>query len=173
MQKILMAKATALWLIDNTKLTFKQISDFCGIHVLQVETLANGEGNISSMDPVLLGQITKEEIIRCEMDPNASLVLIQRVNTHQKKRKSYVSLVNRKEIRNGVLWLVRCYPELKDTDIIKFLPTTKNTVQAIRSGTYWDMKNLVAKNPVLIGLCAQDSLDQLVQLAQERKKFLS
>ena len=168
MQKILMAKAIALWLIDNTKLTFRQISDFCGIHLLQVETLANGEGNISSMDPVMLGQITKEEILRCETDPSASLVMIQRSAAHQKKRKAYVSLVNRKEIRNGILWLVRCYPELKDTDITKFLPTTKSTVHTIRAGTYWDMKNLVAKNPVLMGLCAQDALDQLVILAQQR-----
>ncbi|GAJ45908.1 hypothetical protein HE1_00225 [Holospora elegans E1] len=168
MQKILMAKAVALWLIDNTKLTFQQISEFCRMHELQIEALANGEGNIASMDPVMLGDLTKEEIIRCEGDPSAVLMLNRKVGTCQKKRKAYVSLAKRKEIRNGVLWLARFYPDLKDTDIVKFLPTTKSTVHAIRSGMYWDIKSLTPKNPVLIGLCTQESLEQLIALSEER-----
>ena len=117
MQKILMAKATALWLIENTKLTFQQIASFCDMHVLQIETLANGEGGIVSIDPVILGQITQEEIYRCETDPSATLVMVNRVTASSKKKARYVSLANRKEIRNAILWIVRNYPEIKDVDI--------------------------------------------------------
>ncbi|WP_021828082.1 cell cycle transcriptional regulator TrcR [Holospora obtusa] len=168
-----MAKSVALWLIENTKLTFRQISDFCGMHELQIEALANGEGNVAAVDPVMLGQLEKEEILRCETDQNASLIVNSKNFLVRKKAKTYVSLAKRKEIRNGVLWIVRSCPDLKDADIIKFIPTTKNTVCSIRLGTYWDMKSLVAKNPVFIGLCTQEDLDQLVALNEKRKYFFS
>lgn len=163
-----MAKATALWLIENTKLTFQQIASFCDMHVLQIETLANGEGGIVSIDPVILGQITQEEIYRCETDPSATLVMVNRVTASSKKKARYVSLANRKEIRNAILWIVRNYPEIKDVDITKLLPTTKNTVNVIRSGTYWDVKNLVAKNPVLLGLCTEEALNQAIETIHKK-----
>ena len=171
MQKILMAKATALWLIENTKLTFQQIATFCGMHILQVETLANSDEHLIPVDPVLLGQLTKQEIQRCEGDAQATLVLTHRTEAPSKKKARYVSLANRKEIRNAVLWLVRNYPELRDVEITKLLPTTKPTVHSIRSGTYWDIKSLVPKNPILIGLCSEQALQDVLQSVQKKAQI--
>lgn len=167
MQKILMAKATALWLIENTKLTFQQIATFCDMHFLQIETLANSDEHIVPVDPVMLGQLTKQEIQRCEEDPESTLKLVQRTELAPKKKSRYVSLANRKEIRNAVLWLVRNHPELRDVEVTKLLPTTKTTVHSIRSGTYWDIKSLVAKNPVLIGFCTEEALKTVLQSVQK------
>ena len=168
MQKILMAKATALWLIENTKLTFQQIATFCDMHFLQIETLANGGEYIVPVDPVLLRQLTKQEIQRCEENPESTLQLVQRTELTPRKKSRYVSLANRKEIRNAVLWLVKNYPELRDIEVTKLLPTTKPTIHSIRSGTYWDIRSLVAKNPVLIGLCTEEALKDVLQSVQKK-----
>lgn len=157
-----MPKATALWLIENTTLTFQQIADFCELHILQVEALANETASIQPLDPIISGQLTKLEIQRCEVNPQAVLNLCTVERKEFRKQKAYVPLAKRKEIPNAVLWIVKHHPQVSDVSISRLLATTKDTVKKIREGAYWDYKNLFPKDPVLLALCSQNALDTML-----------
>ena len=168
----LMPKATAVWLVDNTGLTFTQIAEFCGLHTLEVQGIADGEVamNIAGLDPVTGGQLTREEIARCEADPEARLQLRESNMPAPKKRKGprYTPVSKRQDRPDAIAWLVRYHPELKDSQISNLVGTTKPTINAIRDRTHWNIANLKPTDPVALGLCTQIELDEAVQKAAER-----
>lgn len=170
----LMPKATAVWLIDNTALTFKQIADFCGIHELEVQGIADGEvsSGFIGTDPVAAGQLTKEEIERCTKDPSARLRLLvskvyDEVNSKKKKKTKYIPIARRQDKPNAAYWLIKNVPGIKDSDIIKLIATTKNTVATIRDRSHWNIQNIVAKDPVFLGICSQADLDKIIENSKE------
>ena len=158
-----MPRATAIWLIDNTSLTFKQISDFCGLHILEVESLANNEleTNLMGFSPILSSQLTSEEIKRCEADPNAELQLkvIPELENDSKKQRKYTPKAKRNDKPNAILWLVKYYPEMSDNDICDLIGTTTRTVHSIRNKTYKNISSLVPRDPSSIGLCTAQDLE--------------
>lgn len=164
MENLLMPKATALWLIHHTKLTFAQIAQFCGFHELQVNALANDDkGTLQEMSPLVTGQLTEEEIKRCEADPTATLSLqTQGIETRKKKRR-YTPLSKRADIPHTVLWLIKNFPQLTDPQICSLLGTTKNTVKSIREGTRYNIKELSPRDPVLLGLCTAEEIQACLQ----------
>jgi uncharacterized protein len=160
----LMPKATAVWLVENTTLTFKQIADFCGVHLLEIQAIADGDvaSNIMGLDPISGGQLTKEEILRCEKDETASLQLTQRPDIPVKKKgKSYTSMVKRQDKKNAIAWLVIKYPQLSDAQIIKLAGTTKATITAIRT----NIKDMSPMDPRMLGLCSETALQQALKTA--------
>lgn len=162
----LMPKATAVWLIDNTALTFKQIAEFCGLHELEVEGIADGDvaGGIMGKDPIVGGQLSKEEIERCEKDEKESLKLSHSVADSMivKKKAKYTPMARRQDKPDAIYWFVRNYPDIEDKKIIKLIGTTKNTIGAIRDKSHWNMQNIRPRDPVLLGLCTQTELDKIV-----------
>ena len=164
-----MPKATAVWLIGNTSLTFDQIADFCGLHPLEVQGIADGDvaSGIIGEDPIINGQLTREEIKRCEQDPDAGLKLVDMSNALKlaKKRKEpkYIPVARRQDKPDGIMWLIKKYPDIEDSRIIKLLGTTKNTVSAIRSRTHWNIANIKPRDPVLLGLCSQVDLNKVIE----------
>ncbi|ATP12909.1 hypothetical protein BHOIPH791_09150 [Bartonella henselae] len=172
--QLLMPKATAVWLVDNTALTFDQIAEFCKLHVLEVKAIADGEAayGIKGLDPISSGQLTRSEIARVEADKNARLKISQsKVHIPEKKRKGarYIPLSRRQDRPNGILWLVTNHPELKDAQIARLIGTTKGTIEQIRNRTHWNSANLVALDPVGLGLCLQIDLDiELKRAAKNR-----
>lgn len=174
-RKPLMPKATAVWLVDNTALTFDQIADLCGLHPLEVKGIADGDvaQGIKGMDPVSSGQLTRDEIERGEKDPAHKLrmaeqkVVIPQAST-RKKRPRYTPVSRRHDRPNAVLWLLRQHPELKDSQIVRLVGTTKPTITQIRDRTHWNSPNLVPQDPVTLGLCKQIDLDAEVQKAAKR-----
>ncbi len=170
----LMPKATAVWLIKNTKLSFLQIAEFCHMHLLEIQALADGEkGNISEIDPIVSGQITKTDLARCEKDPSARLFLKANLGTkHITKKKSakkYIPLVSRQNKPDAVFWLIKQEQDLEDREVVKLIGTTKSTVLAIRNKTYWNYQNLKPRDPVLLNLCSQTDLNTVLQNAKKRK----
>jgi hypothetical protein len=164
----LLPKATAIWLIDNTSLTFGQIAEFCEIHPLEVQGIADGDGeNIMGVDPILANQITRKELDRCMADAKARLQLSDAAKSYsktQKKTKSkYTPIARRQDKPNAVLWIVKNHPELSDAQIVKLIGTTKNTIQSIRQKTHWNISNIKPQDPVLLGVCTQSNLDALVE----------
>ena len=169
-EKPLMPKATAVWLVDNTALTFDQIAEFCGVHPLEVSAIADDEAaqGIKGMDPVNHGQLTRDEIVRCEGNPKNKLKLsAPKVVVPPSKRKGprYTPLSKRQDRPNAILWLVRNHPELKDSQVGKLLGTTKGTIQQIRDRSHWNSSNLQPMDPVALGLCSQIDLDLAVSKA--------
>ena len=167
---LLMPKATAVWLVDNTALSFDQIAQFCTLHPLEVKAIADGESaqGIKGMDPVITGQLTREEIARGEADPNHRLKLSDpkvRVPEFKRKGPRYTPLSKRQDRPNAILWLVRNHPELKDAQISRLVGTTKSTIEQIRERRHWNSANLVPMDPVTLGLCSQIDLDLEVQRA--------
>ncbi|WP_295809271.1 DUF1013 domain-containing protein [uncultured Nitratireductor sp.] len=167
---LLMPKATAVWLVDNTALTFDQIAEFCKLHPLEVGAIADGDAaqGIKGMDPVMTGQLTREEIATGEGNPNHKLRLSEpKVRVPETKRKGprYTPLSKRQDRPNAILWLVRNHSELKDAQISRLVGTTKSTIEAIRERTHWNSANLVPMDPVTLGLCSQIDLDLEVQRA--------
>jgi uncharacterized protein len=167
---LLMPKATAVWLVDNTALSFDQIAQFCTLHPLEVKAIADGESaqGIKGMDPVITGQLTREEIARGEADHNHRLKLSDpKVRVPESKRKGprYTPLSKRQDRPNAILWLVRNHPELKDAQISRLVGTTKSTIEQIRERRHWNSTNLVPMDPVTLGLCSQIDLDLEVQRA--------
>ena len=163
----LMRKATAVWLVENTSLTFMQISIFCGLHELEVSGIADGEvaNGIRGMDPITSNQLTIEEIKRCELDPKAKLELIINPATiGEKKRRGprYTPLSKRQDKPAAIAWIVKFYPDLADSQIIKLVGTTKPTIKAVRERTHWNITNIVPTDPVLLGLCKQVELDSAI-----------
>ena len=171
----LMPKATAVWLIENTALTFEQIAEFCDLHILEVSGIADGAvaRGIIGISPVHTNQLTKEEIQRCERDPSARLELSQVIaetiiNEHEKKKGRYTPIVRRQDKPDAVLWLIKNCPEMSDTQISKLIGTTKITIEAVREKIHWNFNNLRAKDPVLLGLCTQTELNITYELAKAK-----
>ena len=164
----LMRKATAVWLVENTSLTFLQIANFCGLHELEVSGIADGEvaSGIRGMDPITSNQLTKKEIKRCELDPNLKLELIVNPATiGETKRRGprYTPLSKRQDKPAAIAWLVKFYTDLPDSQIIKLVGTTKPTIKAIRERSHWNITNIVPTDPVLLGLCKQVELDTAIE----------
>ncbi|UNE53989.1 DUF1013 domain-containing protein [Bartonella machadoae] len=171
--QLLMPKATAVWLVDNTALSFDQIAEFCKLHVLEVKAIADGEAaHVKGLNPINSGQLTRSEIARVEADQNARLKISEsRVHIPEKKRKTarYIPLSRRQDRPNGILWLVMNHPELKDAQISRLIGTTKATIEQIRLRTHWNSANLVPLDPVGLGLCSQIDLDfELKRAAKNR-----
>ncbi len=171
----LMPKATAVWLIDNTTLTFRQIADFTGLHLLEVNGIADGEVGvgIKGLDPVSAHQLTREEIARCEKDEEASLQLVRRSvpqPTRTKGRKGrFTPVAIRQNRPSAIAWLLRYHPELSHNQIGKLVGTTKTTIEAVRNRTHWSIRTLRPADPVALGLCRQVDLDEMVEKASRRK----
>lgn len=168
--QLLMPKATAVWLVENTGLTFKQIADFCTLHPLEVQGIADGDvaGGIKGVSPIQNGQLTREEIARGEADANYKLRISEpKVKVAAPKRRGprYTPTSRRHERPNAIKWLVRSHPELKDAQIMRLVGTTKSTIEAVREGTHWNSANLQAMDPVTLGLCTQIELDMEVRKA--------
>lgn len=169
----LMPKATAVWLVENTALTFDQIAEFCKLHPLEVKGIADGEvaAGIKGQDPTVSGQITREEIERGERDTNHRLRLAEpKVKipvTKVKKGPRYTPVSRRQDRPNAILWLVKNHPELKDAQIMRLVGTTKTTIAAIRDRTHWNTQQLTPMDPVMLGLCTQIDLDFEVSRASK------
>ena len=170
MTQLLMPKASAVWLIDNTSLSFDQIADFCSLHPLEVQSIADGEAGIGiqGYDPVQNGQLTQEELDRCQNDPTARLVLAKSdLPTPNRRTKGprYVPVARRGDKPDGIAWLVKHHPELKDSQIVKLIGTTKETIGKIRERSHWNIANITAKHPAMLGLCSQGDLDAAIEKA--------
>ena len=168
----LMPKATAVWLVENTTLTFKQIGDFCELHELEVQAIADGDVafNIVGLNPVTGGQLTADEIARCEQDPSASLVGVEperNVKAENSKNKKVLSPSQRSDKPAAILWILRNCPEIIDSQICKLIGTTKPTIASLRDGTHRDMANLRPKNPVAVGLCKEKDLDEAIAVSKK------
>jgi hypothetical protein len=168
-----MPKATAVWLLDNTALSFDQIADFCKLHPLEVKAIADGDAaqGIKGLDPVQTGQLTREQITEAEANPGIRLTLAEskvatpHVERGGKKGPRYTPVSRRQDRPNAILWLVRNHPELKDAQIMRLVGTTKTTLQAIRDRTHWNSAGLAPMDPVTLGLCSQIDLDMEVNRA--------
>ncbi len=165
MSSLLMPKATAVWLIDNTSLTFEQISEFCDLHVLEVQAIADddvGQG-IIGFDPIQNGQLSKEEIEKCSKDPNLKLKKSNDnlpISSSRTKGPKYVPLSRRSDKPDAIAWIVKNHSELKDSQISRLIGTTKSTIEKIRSRTHWNISNITAKHPVLLNLCSNEDLEK-------------
>ena len=161
---LLMPKATAVWLVDNTGLTFEQIAALCGLHTLEVKSIADGDSaqGIKGLDPIQTGQLSREQIKESEADPDVKLVLLEpkvKVPELKKKGPRYTPVSRRQDRPNAILWLVRSHPEMKDSQIIRLVGTTKTTINAIRDRTHWNSTSLQPLDPVTLGICSQIDLD--------------
>ncbi|KRA98461.1 cytoplasmic protein [Devosia sp. Root685] len=171
-QPLLMPKATAVWLVDNTALSFDQIAAFCTLHPLEVQGIADGDvaSGIMGVNPIQNGQLTKEEIEKAEADPNYRLKLSDpkvRVAAVKRKGPRYTPISRRNERPNAIKWLVRNHPELKDAQIMRLVGTTKSTIDSVRENSHWNAANLAAMDPVTLGLCSQIDLDLEVKRASK------
>ncbi len=174
MNKPIMAKATAVWLVDNTTLSFKQIGDFCGLHELEVQGIADGDVavGVKGFDPIVNNQLTQEEIDAAEKDASHKLKLkfnAAAVGEEKRRGPRYTPLSKRQDRPASILWLVKFHPELTDGQISKLVGTTKPTIQAIRERTHWNINNIQPIDPVALGLCKQSELDAAVQKANAKK----
>src|SRR5665213_2980121 len=173
----LMPKATAVWLLDNTALSFDQIAEFCKLHPLEIKAIADGDAaqGIKGLDPIQTGQLTRDQITAAEADHSISLKLTeQKVSVPQpdrggKKGPRYTPVSRRQDRPNAILWLVRNHPELKDSAIMRLVGTTKSTIASIRDRTHWNSTSLAPMDPVTLGLCSQIDLDLEVQRANKEK----
>ncbi len=173
----LMPKATAVWLVDNTSLTFDQIADYCGLHRLEVQGIADGEVaiGIQGIDPIANSQLTRDEIERCEKDPKARLKMLKLDLPEPAKRTKgprYTPVAKRQDKPDAIAWLLRHHPELKESQIAKLIGTTKTTIQAVNERTHWNSPNIRPRDPVLLGLCAQSELNAAVDRARKRAERL-
>ncbi len=177
MTEPLMPMATGVWLVDNTSLSFSQIAKFCGLHELEVQGIADEQValNIVGLDPVSNGQLTWDEINRCQDDTKASLqIIIDAVPAKTRSGGSkYTPVSKRQDKPDAIAWLIRFHPELKDAQISKIVGTTKPTITAIRERSHWNMSNIKPVDPVLLGLCKQTELDNAVIKAAPRRASVS
>jgi hypothetical protein len=173
----LMPKATAMWLVDNTTLTFKQIAEFAGLHELQVKAMADGDAGsvITPTNPIYNGELDQEEIERCEKNVNAKLHLkksdLPQPLTRAKGPR-YTPVAKRDDKPNGIAWLLKAHPELGDSQIVRLIGTTKDTIQKVRDRSHWNSQNIKPSNPVLLGLCKQSDLDASVRRALRKQERL-
>ena len=170
--KPFMPKATAVWLVENTKISFKQIAAFCDLHELEVKGIADGDvaKGIKAYNPILAGQLTRESIEESSKDINKPLVLNKKILDIklEKKSKKYVPLSKREDRPQAVLWLTKNYPQLSDGQIVKLVGSTKKTVDLIRNKRYWNSSNLSAKDPVVSNLCTQIDMKNAVDKADRK-----
>ena len=170
--KPFMPKATAVWLVENTKISFKQIADFCSLHELEVKGIADGDvaKGIKAYNPILAGQLTREEIEACSKDSNKTIVLNKKILDikSEKNKPRYIPLSKRQNRPDAVTWLLKNYPQLSDGQIGKLVGSTKNTVTLIRNKNYWNSSNLSPKDPVVSNLCSQIDIKNAVDKADRR-----
>ena len=171
----LMPMATAVWLVENTALTFKQIAEFCKLHEVEIQGIADGEvaKGIVGYNPIIAGQLTKEEIELSSKDQTRSLSLREneiKINSDERKLKKYIPLSKRQDKPDSALWLIKQHSNLKDSQIAKLVGITKNTAVAIRNKSYWNFNNLNAKDPVAMGLFTQKDLIDALEKAERRIK---
>ena len=171
----LMPMATAVWLVENTTLTFKQIAEFCKLHEVEIQGIADGEvaKGIKPYNPIISGQLTKEEIELSSKDENRPLKISSsdiEISNANKKIKKYIPLSKRQDKPDSTLWLIKQHPQLKDSQIAKLVGVTKNSVTAIRNKNYWNYNNLNAKDPVAMGLFSQKDLINSIEKAERRIK---
>jgi hypothetical protein len=168
----LMPKATAVWLIEKTALTFTQIADFCGMHPLEVQAIADGEvaQGIVGYDPVANSQLVASEITRCEADSEARLKLMPSSMPQPKRSKGarYTPVAKRNDRPDGIAFLLRNYPQLTEAQVGKLMGTTKDTIQKVRDRTHWNSANIKPRDPVILGLCTQTDLMAMVTQANDR-----
>jgi hypothetical protein len=168
-----MPKATAVWLVENTTLTFKQIANFCNLHELEVKGIADGDvaKGIKAYSPILAGQLSREEIDLCSKNSSRSLNLVERaeeVQVKERKKPKYTPLSKRQDRPDAALWLIKNYSEFTDGQISKLVGSTKGTVSLIRKRSYWNFSNLKAKDPVILGLCSQETFEKSLEKAKRR-----
>jgi uncharacterized protein len=173
MTQPLMPKATAVWLIEKTSLTFEQVADFVGMHPLEVQAIADGEvaQGIIGYDPVLNGQLTREEVARCEADPAARLQIAATALPTPKARgkgAKYTPVSKRNDRPDAIAWVLRHHPHLSDIAVGKLLGTTKETIAKVRDRTHWNSANIKPRDPVILGLCSQSDLNAALATAGER-----
>ncbi|MBB43654.1 MAG: cytoplasmic protein [Rhodospirillaceae bacterium] len=171
MSQVLMPKATAVWLIENTALTFDQVADFCNLHLLEVQGIADGEVAIgmTGLDPIVAGQLTHEEIKRCTADPKLGLRLAEAKVPRPRSRTKgprYTPVAKRHDRPSGIAWLVRNFPELTDGQIGRLIGTTKTTINAVRDRTHWNIANIKAQDPVALGICSREDLSTEIEKAR-------
>lgn len=171
MGQVLMPKATAVWLIENTALTFDQVAEFCGLHPLEVQSIADGEVAIgmTGFDPIASGQLTQDEIKRCSEDPSARLQLAQAGVPRPSPRTKgprYTPVARRQDRPDGIAWLLRNFPELSDGQIARLIGTTKPTINAIRDRSHWNIANIKPRDPVALGLCSREDLSSAIEKAR-------
>ena len=178
--KPFMPKATAVWLVENTNISFKQIADFCNLHELEIKGIADGDvaKGIKAYNPILAGQLTREEIELASKDNKKILTLNKKTLDikFQKKNTKYIPLSKRQDKPEAILWLIKTHPQLSDGQIAKLAGSTKNTVSVIRKKNYWNFSNLTAKDPVVSNLCSQTDIENAVDKAnrkalREKKKI--
>ena len=168
-----MPKATAVWLVENTTLTFRQIANFCNLHELEIKGIADGDvaKGIKAYNPILAGQLSRDEIDLCSKDPGRKLNLVERaeeVQVRERKKPKYTPLSKRQDRPDAALWLLKNYSEFTDGQISKLVGSTKGTVSLIRKRSYWNFSNLKAKDPVILGLCSQDVFEKSLGKAKRR-----
>ncbi len=173
MAQLLMPKATAVWLVENTTLTFDQIAAFTGLHALEVQAIADGEVAIGmqGLDPVANGQLAQSEIDRCQEDPAARLKMAKRDMPDPATRSKgprYTPIAKRQDKPNAIAWLLKNHPQLTDAQITRLIGTTKPTIAAIRDRTHWNIQNIKTEDPVQLGLCTPDEL----RLALEKAPYV-
>ncbi len=169
--KPLMPHATASWLVDNTALSFTQIAEFCGLHILEVQAMADdlASSKYTGRDPVHSGELTHAEIDRGQADPNYSLVMQKApVDVSRTKGPRYTPVSKRQDKPDGIAWILRNHPEISDAQIGRLIGTTRNTINAIRERSHWNIANIQPKDPVTLGLCSQRELDAAVAKAAKR-----
>ena len=171
----LMPKATAVWLVENTSLSFKQIADFCNLHEVEVQGIADGEvaKGIKAYNPIIAGQLTREEIDLSSKDVYRPLQLLKKeidISTKERKKPKYTPLSKRQDRPDAILWLIKKYPELLDAQIARLIGTTKNTITSIKKRTYWNFNNLSPKDPIAINLCSQIDLENALEKAKKKIK---
>jgi len=167
----LMPHATASWLVDNTALTFEQVADFCGIHILEVQAMADdlAGAKYTGRDPVHSGELTQPEIERGQADPNYRLKMQKApISVSRTKGPRYTPVSKRQDKPDGIAWILRNHPEISDAQIGKLIGTTRNTIAAIRDRSHWNISNINPKDPVTLGLCSQRELDALVAKAAKK-----
>lgn len=164
----LMPKGTAVWLLDNTTLSFEQIADFCGMHPLEIQGIADGEvaAGIKGQDPLLGGELEQSEIDAAQKDENYRMKLSERAKQHAARSKTkgarYTPIARRQDKPEAIQWILKYHPYVPDSQIVKLIGTTKKTIESIRGRTHWNINNIKAKDPVLLGLCLQTKLDAVV-----------
>ena len=169
----LMPMATAVWLVENTTLTFKQIAKFCNLHELEVKGIADGDvaKGIKAYNPILAGQLSREEIEQCSKDPNKQLSILKKldqVEVKERKKPKYTPLSKRQDRPDAILWLCKNASELTDGQISKLVGSTKGTVSLIRKRSYWNFSNLKPRDPVILALCTQEAFKKSIEKAKRR-----
>lgn len=169
----LMRKATAVWLVDNTSLTFSQIAKFCGLHELEVQGIADGDvaSGIIGQNPINSGQLDRDEILRCEKDSSAAIVLKQTISStlkeNKKKHSKYTPIARRGDKPDGIFYLIKYYPNITNAQIKKLIGTTDKMIESIRDRSHWNIKNIKPRDIVLLGLCSQSQFNEVIELVNK------